>query len=513
MACQITVDHNASFGTRISGVLQEIYLQGTLNTCGSVKVTLTCGAFVLQSASASIGQLGATAIWYHTFKNLPPACVCGGTIRVRAECNDGVQHCVNADCDEPFDLNCIDTFPPQNIPKCPNFTSDKVEVSKECDENGNWKVTVTQKLDSTDKYSAELRLGNKVLDSTNGQVSGPYTLTKTDYYPGNSNLNFAVVITYPNIGCGNNFIPVKLPSCTQVVVPGGGSWSGTDYKWGDCDEQGNRQITISWVMGAKPPIEAELRETSTGKILDKKIGNSYTLSLSYTGSVKGGTKFSYDVITYKPYYSKETKIIDIPACDAGGDNGGGDGGACGSMVWIVGALLSLGASLTALTLVWYLCIPASVPPVWVWASVIAIDIAAGLAIATWYIICAFVPDCKCPTKCDWLQIGAMTAFASATILAWLSKCCPVWPIAAGLGAAYTGALTAWIVACKPPKCTVLAANLTALVSGAIPAIAYIIWVPPIAACGSTLVSTIAATVGGILAAITAATCASGSKNP
>jgi len=316
-------------------------------------------------------------------------------------------------------------------------------------QNGKRSVSVSATIQGTGSYSAELR------DITNNLLDtqtgpGPLTLAFSESYQGGTTQKFTLILLKP-AGCAGGAQTLAIPSCEppKQEVPTGKG------EWG-------------------------MVPTSTGKIEEPK---------THPG----------------PFEKKPTPEKPGPITKKSNK--------CGSMVWIVGALLSLAASLTALTLAWYLCIPGSVPPAWVWATVAGVGIAAGIATATWYILCALVPACECPTKCDWLQIGMMVAMASATILAWLSSCCPTWLIAAGFGAAYIAALAGWIAACKPSTCHVLAAQLAAIVSGAAPAIAYIIWMPQMAACGSILVNSVVATVGAILAASTAASCAAASKSP
>ncbi|MCA9946798.1 MAG: hypothetical protein KC449_25130 [Anaerolineales bacterium] len=442
MACAITVDHSATTGFTVAGVLQEIYVQGTAINCGSVKISITCGGVSFPPATVAVNPT-TPYMWFYTFKNIPAPCQCNGQFSIKVECADKKESCTNDDYEQLFDLPCKPK--PGAIPICPPVNWN-IGAMGNC-QNGKRAVSVFATIQGTGAYSAELRdKGNNLLDTKTG--TGPLTLTFTGSFPGGTTQTFHVTLTKP-AGCPGSSQSIAIPSCESPEVPSGsGSW------------------------GMQPP--------SIGGIEEPKINPG-------------------------PYEPKQPPQKPGPVTKKSSK--------CGSMVWIVGVLLALAASLTALTLAWYFCVPGSVPPAWIWATVVGVGIAAGLAIATWYILCALVPDCECPTKCDWLQIGTMVALAGAAILAWLGACCPTWLIAASFGAAYLGALAGWIAACKPTTCYVLAAHLTAIVSGAAPAIAYIIWVPQIAACGSTLVNAVVATVGAILAAATAASCAAASKNP
>jgi hypothetical protein len=429
----------------IGGALQEIYVSGTATNCASVKITLSCGNISLPPATKVAVNPNPPYLWYYTFKNLPVSCICGGKYRVRVECDDLLESCVNDDRNAEYDLTCR---PKSGIsPVCPPVNWNVGPIS-DCNPNGTRSITVKATLQGTGNYSAELRdFSNNLLDTKTS--NGPLILTHTGNYLAGKSVTFHVIVNSP-AGCPGGsqiiFVP-KCPDKTEKIPPsigsGGGKVPEFEIYTGPFDEDDKHDIT-------KP----------------------------YPG----------------PYEKKKTN-------------------KCGTMVWVVGALLSLASSLTALTIAWHLCVPGSSPPVWVWGTVAGVGIAAGLAIATWYIVCGLVPECKCPTECDWLQIGTMVALSSSAILAWLSKCCPIWFIAAAFGAVYIGALAGWVASCKPTLCRVLATQLTALVSGAAPAIAYIIWVPQIAACGSTLVNAMIATIGAILAASTAAACATAPKSP
>jgi hypothetical protein len=309
---------------------------------------------------------------------------------------------------------------------------------------------------------------------------------------------------------------------------------------GACDANGNSTVTVTASVVGPSAATAELRDPQ-GNMIDTGTGSGqFPLQGSFLQP--GGTTQSVTVVVTAPTGCGGGVLpVSVPACEEppmpGGSgrwrfvpgggarkpdgNGGGapqpdgngGGGACGSMVWIVGTLSALLAALLALTLAWWLCVPGTTPPAWVWGIVIGVGVANATAIAAWYLLCVLIPSCECPSTCDWLQIGTMTAVASFAILAWLSTCCPTIWLAAGFGAAYATAAIAWAVSCKPSWCTALAAHLAAIVSGTIPAIAYIAFVPQIAACGSTSVNAVIATTGGLLAAATAAVCAKAAASP
>jgi hypothetical protein len=176
-------------------------------------------------------------------------------------------------------------------------------------------------------------------------------------------------------------------------------------------------------------------------------------------------------------------------------------------VWIVGALSAIAAAITLLTVAWLVCRPGVPMPTYVWIIVGVAWLLVGLAIAVWYIVCSLVPDCPCPTVCDWLQIAVMTALASAAVAAYLSTCCPpgFGFLAAALGAAFIAALITWLARCHPNVCTMLATFLVAVSSAAVPVIAYII-LTPLADCASTFVNLVTITIGALLALITAVSC-------
>lgn len=326
--------------------------------------------------------------------------------------------------------------------------------------------------------------------------------------------------------CLPKYEPTVPPTCPTAV--------GT-LQYGDCNADGERYVNFSVTISGPVFVDAELRHAGSNVVLDQKAKNT-PYPLAHAQFYPAGSSPAYEVIVNKPLGCPPIPlpVQMLPPCDppmpGGNISWGGVGkpepkrpkvpeppkvsdypplekheNACGSMVYIVGALMALAAAAVAVTLAVNLCVPGVTAISWWWAIV-----PTGLAtasIALWYFICNIVPECDCPTSCDWTQIGVMTAFASAIIVAWLAACCPVlvW-VSGGLGAAYTAALIGWITVCKPGECKAHMANLVALGSGAIPAISYIALVPLLAACGSTKVAAVAAAMLTYLTIRTAMVC-------
>lgn len=326
--------------------------------------------------------------------------------------------------------------------------------------------------------------------------------------------------------------PGAISICPQI------NWNIGPYS--DC-QNGLRSVKFSvTIQGVPGTYSAELQDIS-GNIVDSQTGPS-PLTLNHSGSFPGGKPQTFNLVLLQPSGCPgSTQILNIPSCEPTkteppAPEGKGDWGmvppkvekpkpspgsivekpkvtgpitkksnACGTMLWAVGAAMCLAAAAVAITLAVNLCVPGVAAISWWWA--IGPSILAGALIALWYVLCTFVPDCECPTECDWAQIATMTAFASAAVVGWLAGCCPLltW-ISAGFLAAFGAALGAWVKACEPGTCKVLKASLVALVSGAIPSITYIALVPTLAACGSTIVAAAAATVAGVLGVAAASKC-------
>jgi hypothetical protein len=169
---------------------------------------------------------------------------------------------------------------------------------------------------------------------------------------------------------------------------------------------------------------------------------------------------------------------------------------------VVAALLVLAAGATIFTLALSSCPALMVVPVpgWVWGIVAGLWVAAAAAIALWYVLCAF-GVCDCPTKCDWLAIGWMTALASAIVALYLLGCCVGWwwALVIGLAVGFVGAFAAWLAECKPTPCQTLDYLLVVFATITATAITYIAAVPVIMACGLTWVQVAVATIVAALA--------------
>ena len=517
MPCIITI-------TEVKGTSPgpSIIVKGEAEECEKVKVRLVCTTGLPQEQTTVV----VAGKWEADFPNAAEiGCACNNDYVVIAECVD------NPSCAAkrgPERLECEGG-------ECPSISFTKL-IFGDCTD-GTTPFTIEATLTGVGNFTAELRDSvNGLLDAGSAPLS-PLVLQGTGNYSGT--VTFDVKINSPS-NCPGASLPISFPSCPEcpsIIL---------DYDIGGCDETGNRSVTVTAVLDSPDPYSAQLKDLND-VVLDEvptqpspPVSGQQTLSHSET--LPGGTSKTYKVVINSPSgCSKSELTIDVPSCREGacclpdgsceemteeecrqrGGNYQGDGTLCadvqcgdhticGSMVFIVGALFAVAMALTILTLAWSFCVPPPMgpAPTWAWIVVGAAWGLAAVAVITWYVICSILPDCTCPTECDWLQIGVMIALAGAAIASYLISCCMGlwWLVAVILGLAFIGALIAWIRQCRPSLCQVLAVFLVTLVSVATPAIAYIT-LTPLGACGSALVNSIIVAVGAILAFATAVSCA------
>jgi PKD repeat protein len=205
--------------------------------------------------------------------------------------------------------------------------------------------------------------------------------------------------------------------------------------------------------------------------------------------------------------SSATTTVEVPACPPPPGDGDGDGGGsslCGGFHYLIAILLGLTIAFGLVLLVFEFCLSIPVPG-WLWGVLAGFAAAVAVAIAAWYLLCA-LDVCPCPTACDWLAIAWMSTLIGALVAAYLAGCCGGWwwGLVVGLFAVAGATFAAWIVECKPDRCTVLRHLMIAVVTGAATVIGYVVLIPAIAACGYGWVAAAIATLGGLLAAAYAA---------
>lgn len=175
---------------------------------------------------------------------------------------------------------------------------------------------------------------------------------------------------------------------------------------------------------------------------------------------------------------------------------------CGSMIYIVAALLAIAMVATVLLLALQVCPSFAViqVPQWAWGIIAGLWIAAAVAIIIWYALCAF-RICPCPTKCDWAVMVWTATLAGAVIALFLAGCCDSWwwALVIGLGLVFAGAFFYWLFECQPGLCLVLDLLLIVFGSVAATAIAYIALVPIIQACGYIWVEVTVTSIVAVLA--------------
>ena len=517
MTCSISVDWSNTYGIRKGGVIQNLHVEGSATDCLMVDVTVTCGGVALAKQQAQVGYppnspAGTKGTWIAQLFNLPSVCDCGKSIAVFAACSDTPETCHNLDHDQFKDLICIDV--PDSVPACPGVVWGSVDDGDDCDANGNRKVTVAATVTGAGIAAAELRdQQNALLASQSVPKSPPFTLQGFKSYPGGTTQVFRVVFLSP-AGCVEHMTPpYAIPSCAAGEMPGGsGHWGHVagdcppvswHQKIGRCDANGNREVKVKATLGGAGLVTAELRDSQNALLDSKNQAAPYDLQGAET--YPGGTTQEFRVVVTQPKRCGDAKFtVDLGECGSG--SSASSGNSCPQFVWIIGGLLALAASLTAVGALLAVCAPTSVVvPAWLWPTIGALYLVVGALIAVWFAVCNLWPSCKCPTACDWLQIGTMSAIAVAIMVFWLGSCCATDWLYWVFGSAYLASAIAWTAACKPSFCTWNAAHLVAIVSGALPATGYIlIFLPQAALCASGVVLTAAETVAAISAALAGA---------
>lgn len=260
-------------------------------------------------------------------------------------------------------------------------------------------------------------------------------------------------------------------------------------------------------------IRATILDESGHELAGGSGDGDSPLDLSTTTTAPAG-RHTYPVRIDHPVGCSPDGIrVTVHACGGNGNGGGNGSSSCGSMVFIVGFFLAAAMATTVFTVVWATCFATGIPifpccrtpvPWWLWLVVIAAWLVAAIALGVWYLLCTLIKDCKCPTACDFLQLGVMTSLAGAAVAAYLIPCCPSVPWIAGvLGGLFVGALVTWVLSCRPSLCRILATLSLAFVSCVLVALGYLS-LSPLGGCGSELVRAIEATLGGLVSIGTAA---------
>jgi hypothetical protein len=394
-------------------------------------------------------------------------------------------------------------------PPCPQIVSATASAAGVCNADGTRTVSLNATLSGGPAQTYHWEFGtpggaSATIDATlpgatpavshdypaPGAGTSSYTATFTVTGPDPSCVD-TVAVAVDVAGCGGpcptvGNVIAAVGACTpagtrpvalDATVTGGGA---TEYRWDFGD--GTSQVIDATVVG----------DPATSH--DYAAPGSYTATITLRGPVgcPDGTA---------------SATFDVPAC-GGGDDDDDDGGSglCGSLLFIVGALIAIATAATIFTLAWQTCPMLAVVPVppFVWGIVVGLWVAVVAALVIWALLCAF-GICDCPSGCDWAAIAWIAALAGWVVALYLAGCCGGlwWLLVAGLIAAYLAAFGYWLAECGPSSCLVLDLLLVALSSVAAVAIAYMAAVPIILACGFQWVAIGVTTVIAILAAAAA----------
>ena len=326
MACTINVDWNKCKGFKYSGVLKEIYVQGTAQGCNVVNVTLTCGYGANEVSLPPVNVVvGPNNVWFNTFTNLPQACHCAGSISILAKCEHGQNECKNEDI--PVDLNCEEKIVVP--PSCP--LPDWSSPNSDCDKSGNRKISLSVTLFAYPGivWTADLYdPSGTILGSIVGQ-QGPVTLGPywAGPYPGGSTQKFDLNIKQPPSCAGIKSHTVTLLPCGEPPPPTGGRCiTGSNVVIGECDATGKRQVSVTWSATCFEPMDVDLHDPS-GAIVNYK-NNSLNPIISYKSLYQGGTNQQFEVEIKKPTIMAgiQTIIAQVSPCVSAGNGGGGGNG-------------------------------------------------------------------------------------------------------------------------------------------------------------------------------------------
>lgn len=517
MACNIAI-------TEVLGVIltpqdtttTAVRVSGTLSGDCTPVVTGNMSIHVVITIDCGNGPVNATAqnIGGNWTAEAPMTCECGNPIVVTATCVS------DPTCTDTFD-GVLDCPPP---PDCPNVLVDF--TAGICDD-GKRNITLVAFHSDPLTPMAHWEYGDLTPDQPSFQLtSGNFHFASHPYIPGNYTATLHID------GCPPENLVIDVEECPPVQMCPSTSIIETR---GNCKNDGTQPVTITATLTGTPgvTITAELKEGNnvltsgtsstgtlslTGPTIDYASG-THTVTVNVTEPAENcpDSSLTFDVecgITGACCLPDDScEEITEDECRARDGDYKGDGTSCadvdcggtsfcGSLLFIVAALLAIATVATIIALALQIC-PAfiSVPvPAWLWGIIAGIWIAAAAAIILWYVLCAF-GICDCPTRCDWAAIAWVVALAAAIVSLYLVTCCgPLWWwLVAGFGATFTATFAFWLLECNPSTCTVLDLLLVAFATIASTALVYIVLIPQIMACGQTWVEVAVASIVAVLA--------------
>ncbi len=387
--------------------------------------------------------------------------------------------------------------------ECPVIDQVNVSVGA-CNDDGTRTVTLTGLLSGGQPSSIHWEFGTPDAAEQTIMVSGPQaTVTTTHNYPANGSgtttYTAVLTVTAADGQCVDSFpVQVEIEGCDTNECP---TVDDVTANMGPCISETQRRVglNVSITGGGFTEYEWDFGDGTTQTIdpsvqgnpstsHDYEIGNTYTATLTTTApdgceDQSGSATFGVnDCGTSTPPKK------------------------CGSMLFIILALLVIAVGATIFTLALETCPAlAAIPvPTWVWGVIAGLWVAVAAAIALSYILC-WLEICDCLTACDWAVLGWGALITMGILMMLLSGCClPFWlPVGIGLFVLGAAAFGLWYYKCQPGRCYALDLLSVVFVTIAATAITYILIVPAIQACALTWVEVGVATLGAAIVTATA----------
>lgn len=359
-------------------------------------------------------------------------------------------------------------------PWCPEVDDVAVVVGEACSPDGARSVTFIFPREIT----AELDFGD-------GSAPASFTDSSwTHAYHTPIDADYTAVLTAE--GCDPIEILLEVPGCPVCL-----SSDQIDVEPAeDCNDDGTRNVTFTFP--SEITGQMDFRDGETGEFVARSVPHAYVPRAEpYTA-----------VLTAEGCDPVEVTVT-VESCPENGGGGGDVPWLCGAMFTIVAILTVIAVAVTLAITTWQVCIPVPPMPPALWWVVVGAWAVVALAIAAWYVQCAFDEDCPCPGRCDWMALAWIAALAGAITALYLSGCCPLWMalLSAGLFAAAAALFAAWVAECNPSLCLIWHYLALAVGTIAVTIISWIVLLPVIWACGLVWVEIAAGALGLIFSGL------------
>jgi hypothetical protein len=281
MPCTITISSPFSGVSPASGGT-NVTISGTIvvapgTACSDLQVSIACGATIAGSGSATIDNQGNWTI------TLPTKCNCGDTATVYASCP-------SLGCSAS--ANGLIVCPPEC---CPKITT-RADVG-ECDDVGRRQVCFPTTVDVPTGCNVTVQwdFGDGHTGSSHTFPAGSHTFTDCHWYASGTYTPHLNVV-FPQ-GCLSSSVTVNVPPCDCCPK------ISKAVSVGECDSKGNRLVTFTITVNAKPPPCSEAQvHLDFG---DNTTGAPHAFAPSSSGSYT-------ETHTYSPGLHTAYVIVDFP---------------------------------------------------------------------------------------------------------------------------------------------------------------------------------------------------------